>query len=129
MLRDKGEQFNEAIKSFADYYQLPEIPIRTIEADGERVTVGVLDKRHIQALKKALDEEIAHRLRRVREELEKPNPDLWRIAEVAYNDSPVYFVLLTERYDTGLFNEVAFAGLFDGQDRRLYITETFDFHM
>jgi len=124
VFEDEDEkEFREAIQSLIERYSLPEIPI--MELDDEQIHSGILEAAHIKALKKGLKQRVAERIERIRQEVNRPDPSLWNIAREAYCYSPFYFI----DPEQGFFNEVEFAQHLDGDGEKLYITETFKYHL
>jgi len=121
VVKESEKDFRESVNWLAKRFNL-EISIETKDSDGEKVPVGVLDQKGVKSLIQALEKDRKNRLKAVRDELEKEDPDMWRIAQLSYNDSAFYFV-----FDNSFFNEMDF--LYQKEkEYSIFITESYDYH-
>ena len=87
--------------------------------NGEEKFLGIVGFRHLIDKLKSQKEK---RIERVREELERENPDLWRVAQVAYMESQFYFVYAPEAI---LINEIDMLDFPYPLEEFLYVTQVY----
>ena len=114
----------ESIEWFNDFFHI-DISIETVNASGNNISVGVINPIDIIGIVKALKADKENRLREMRKEVQKDNPDMWCISH-AYMDSAFYFVFTGE---TSFDNEMELLeSNIKPEDGPLYITEIYDYH-
>jgi len=130
VLADTESEFQESIAFFNKAYGL-DVQTATLDIDGgARMEVGILDRGCLQSLMEALQKQKEERLEKVRKELEKPDPSMWQIADNAYLDSSVYFVMVLGGGASMSFdNEMDFYKSIEIEDAPLYVVETYRFHV
>ena len=127
VLQESENDFKESIEWLSERFNL-NLKIELKDSDGEKVPVGVLGQDGVKSLIHALEEDRKNRLKAVKEELQKENPDVWRIAQLAYDDSAFYFVLSQGEFS----NEMGFLESLKQFQKEysgsLFITESYDYH-
>ena len=115
-------EFLDDLKWLSDSYGLS----IKVEKVGETV-VGVLDKECLEKVRSKLEKDKRGRIERVRKELEKEDPDMWRVAYLGYEDSCFYFALR----GWGIMNEMDFLQVFlrGHLPEELLVVGSFDYHI
>jgi len=127
VVQESERDFKESVNWLAERFNL-DLKIEVKDSDGEKVPVGVLGQDGVKSLIQALEEDRKNRLKAVRKELQKENPDVWKIAQLAYDDSAFYFVLSQGEFS----NEMGFLESLKQFQKEysgsLFITESYDYH-
>ena len=117
--------FESDCKWFAEVYGLKlgeDIKIQEVELDGEKFKVA---KIKVSSLVEALRKNKRERLEEIKREMQKPNPDMWRIHYTAWTDSDFWFVYP----DYGFGPEMKLLEWIERErPGKVYITKTYDYH-
>jgi len=92
VVKESERDFKESLNWLSECLNF-DLKIEFKDLDGKKVLVGTISQDGVKGLIQAIEEEKKIRLRAIREELKKENPDMWRIAYLAYNNNTFYFVL------------------------------------
>ena len=120
--RAEGE-FLDDLKWLSDYFGFSAVKVEKIG----RTVVGVMNKECSKKMRDKLVSSKRERIERIKSELEKEDPDMWRIAYLAYEDSCFYFALR----EWGIMNEMDYLRIFlrGYLPEELLVVESFDYHI
>jgi len=126
VVREGENRFKDNCMWFAEEYCLKfeeDIWLEQVETNGEESQVAVVK---VAPLTEALKKEKLRRLERIKEELEKPDPDMWRIQYEAWTDSGFWFVIPEYRFGPEM---ELLQWLKKESPEEIFITEVFDYHI
>ncbi|MFZ0449061.1 MAG: hypothetical protein WAL98_07435 [Desulfatiglandaceae bacterium] len=127
VVADDEAGFQESLQCLNEAYGL-DIQRTTVSVDSVQVEVGILDRECMKSLMQALRESKKERREKVRAELEKPDPDMWRVAYDAYMKSNSYIVVINGD-DASFSNEMEFYHSMQNEPGPLYAVGTYRFHV
>ena len=123
---DDIQDFHKSIEWFNDFFYT-DISMETVNASGRDVPVGVMIPADINGLIRMIEADKEDRLMAVEREVQKNNPSMWHISQLAYMDSAFYFVFTD---DSSFINEMELLERnMNPEKGPLYITQTYDYHM
>ena len=129
VIRDDPAGFQESLQYLDEAYGLDIWRMEVTIDGGDRLETGILDRECLQSLMAALQKDKEERLERVRKELGKLEPNMWQIADNAYMDSNVYFVVVTIDDGPSFRNEMDFYHSMRNEAGPLYVVATYRFHV
>lgn len=106
---------NEAIESFDDWFD-----VKSEKIDIEDNAIYKINKK---AFIETIKQHEKNNTEEIKKLIDKPNPDLWRISDLAYPKTGYFFIIDSG----GLYNEFDVEFYLEGREY-FYIVRAFDYH-